>query len=291
MASARRLSIQSTRSFGSIPGYASTPTGRRSPAEKSCAASGLGSPSSGGGAYRVAPNRSTRCAESRACHGHVSTIAVSRPPTSSSTGLGGVVGSISSRRAPSSMAYEETSGPQSSPASSCPGVHCGCRPSHHHRPGWSSRTGAMLDRRCRPGSGGRCPWRPVRHHFGITSFGINAGRAPAAGDRIINEHDEPDDGELRDRRRPPGCVCRTFVFIPSGVKRTAFAKEPGTTIVAVGGVPGKAYEPTGARRPHDRSARTPPRGSRAVGAALSLAKSDSDFDPIRDEGVQGADRD
>jgi hypothetical protein len=29
------------------------------------------------------------------------------------------------------------------------------------------------------------------------------------------------------------------------VKRTAFAEEPGTTIVAVGGVPGKAYEPVG----------------------------------------------
>ena len=22
--------------------------------------------------------------------------------------------------------------------------------------------------------GGGCPWHPVRHHFGITSFGINA---------------------------------------------------------------------------------------------------------------------
>ncbi len=29
------------------------------------------------------------------------------------------------------------------------------------------------------------------------------------------------------------------------MKRTAFAEEPGTTIVAVGGVPGKAYEPDG----------------------------------------------
>ena len=37
---------------------------------------------------------------------------------------------------------------------------------------------------------GRCPWRPVRHHFGITSFGVNTWTARAAGDRIINEHDE-----------------------------------------------------------------------------------------------------
>jgi tetratricopeptide (TPR) repeat protein len=108
---------------------------------------------------------------------------------------------------------------------------------------------------------GREPWRPVRLHFGITSFGINAWTARAAGDRIINEHDESDDGtedgteelylvqqgrarfELEGERldAPAG----TFVFVPAGVKRTAFAEEPGTTIVAVGGIPGKAYEPSG----------------------------------------------
>jgi tetratricopeptide (TPR) repeat protein len=106
---------------------------------------------------------------------------------------------------------------------------------------------------------GRCPWRPVRHHFGITSFGINAWTGREAGDRIINEHDEADavdrseelyfvtsgravfelDGERRDA--PAG----TFVFVRAEVKRTAFAEEPETTIVAVGGVPGKAYEPLG----------------------------------------------
>src|SRR5215216_6504125 len=42
---------------------------------------------------------------------------------------------------------------------------------------------------------GRCPWRPVRHHFGITSFGVNAWTAREAGDRIINEHDEADEHE------------------------------------------------------------------------------------------------
>jgi tetratricopeptide (TPR) repeat protein len=104
---------------------------------------------------------------------------------------------------------------------------------------------------------GRVPMRPVRHHFGIMSFGINAWTAREAGDRIINEHDEADDGheelylvqqgraafELAGERvdAPAG----TLVFVPVGVKRTAFAEEPGTTIVAVGGVPGKAYEPDG----------------------------------------------
>ena len=106
---------------------------------------------------------------------------------------------------------------------------------------------------------GRCPQRPVRHHFGITSFGISAWTGRAKGDRIINEHDEAHeaardeelylvttgravfelDGERRDA--PAG----TFVFVEPEVKRTAFAEEAGTTVVAVGGVPGKAYEPSG----------------------------------------------
>jgi tetratricopeptide (TPR) repeat protein len=106
-------------------------------------------------------------------------------------------------------------------------------------------------------SDGRCASRPVRHHLGITAFGINTWTGREAGDRIINEHDEEDDGneelyfvsrgravfELDGERRdaPEG----TFVFVPPPVKRTAFAEEPGTTIVAVGGIPGKAYEPLG----------------------------------------------
>ena len=106
---------------------------------------------------------------------------------------------------------------------------------------------------------GRCPYRPVRHHFGITSFGMTAWTGRDAGDRILNEHDEADvadqseelylvqagravfelDGERVDA--PVG----TFVFAPPGVKRTAFAEEAGTTIVALGATPGKVYEPDG----------------------------------------------
>jgi hypothetical protein len=105
---------------------------------------------------------------------------------------------------------------------------------------------------------GRCPLRPVRHHFGITAFGVNAWTAREAGDRIINEHDEsePDSNEelylvLRGRAvfevdgdrvvAPAG----TLVFAGPGVKRTAFAEEPETTIIAIGGTPRKVYEPTG----------------------------------------------
>ena len=32
--------------------------------------------------------------------------------------------------------------------------------------------------------------RPVRHHFGITTFGVNAMTARADGDQLVDEHDE-----------------------------------------------------------------------------------------------------
>ena len=103
---------------------------------------------------------------------------------------------------------------------------------------------------------GRCPWRPIRHHFGISAFGVNSWTARDEGDRIVNEHDEADEDEelyvvLRGRATfeldgervdaPEG----TLVFAQPGVKRTAFAEEAGTTILAVGAQPGKAYEAIG----------------------------------------------
>jgi hypothetical protein len=100
------------------------------------------------------------------------------------------------------------------------------------------------------------PYRPLRHHFGIASFGVNSYTGRRAGDRIINEHAEVDDQEelylvLEGRATfeldgervdaPAG----TLVFAEPGVKRTAFAEADGTTIVVVGGKPGKAYEVLG----------------------------------------------
>src|SRR3954452_5105428 len=103
---------------------------------------------------------------------------------------------------------------------------------------------------------GREPFRPIRHVFGITSFGVTSWTAREAGDRIINEHDEAGeaeelyvvqsgratfelDGERVDARSG------TLVFARPGVKRTAFAEEAETTILAIGGTPGQAYEPDG----------------------------------------------
>jgi tetratricopeptide (TPR) repeat protein len=107
---------------------------------------------------------------------------------------------------------------------------------------------------------GRAPWRAVRHHFGIRSFGVNAWTGANVGDRILNEHTETSDDEEEDEElyfvhsgrarfeldgervdAPAG----TFVFVSPPVKRTAFAEEPGTTIVAMGGRPGQVFTPWG----------------------------------------------
>jgi mannose-6-phosphate isomerase-like protein (cupin superfamily) len=103
---------------------------------------------------------------------------------------------------------------------------------------------------------GRCPYRPIRHHLGITAFGVNAWTGHNAGDRIINEHDEAEENEelyvvQQGRARfdldgeqvdaPAGAL----VYVRPGVKRTAFAEEPETTILAIGATPGEPYEPHG----------------------------------------------
>ncbi len=97
----------------------------------------------------------------------------------------------------------------------------------------------------------------MRHHFGITSFGVTAWFGAAAGDPIINEYDEGSapteelfvvvsgratydlDGEQVEAT--PG----TLVHTQPGTPRTAVAAEPATTILAFDGAPGKAYDATG----------------------------------------------
>ena len=97
--------------------------------------------------------------------------------------------------------------------------------------------------------------RPVRHHLGITAFGTNAWTADV-GDRLMPEHAEDPGIEelyvvLRGRARfeidgesvdaPQGLL----LFVPPGVSRTAFAEEPGTTVLAVGSRVGLPYEAGG----------------------------------------------
>jgi tetratricopeptide (TPR) repeat protein len=104
----------------------------------------------------------------------------------------------------------------------------------------------------------RCRYRPIRHHLGITAFGATAWTAHAAGDLVIDEHDEGDptsDEELflvlrghavfevdGDRVDAPA---GTVVFAPPGMKRTASAEEAGTMIIALEGTPEKGYDARG----------------------------------------------
>jgi hypothetical protein len=103
-----------------------------------------------------------------------------------------------------------------------------------------------------------CHYRPIRHQLGITAFGVTAWTAHAAGDVVINEHDEDDptaDEELflvlrghamfeidGDRVDAPA---GTLVFAPPRTKRTAVAKQASTTVIALEGTPGRAYEARG----------------------------------------------
>jgi len=97
-------------------------------------------------------------------------------------------------------------------------------------------------------------WAPLRRHFGVTAFGINAWTAAEAGGTLVGEHDETRSGHeelyvvLAGRatftvagetlEAVPGTV--VFVRDPA-TKRTAVADEAGTTILSVGGAPGEPY--------------------------------------------------
>jgi mannose-6-phosphate isomerase-like protein (cupin superfamily) len=98
-------------------------------------------------------------------------------------------------------------------------------------------------------------WRPIRRRFGLTAFGVNGWTAANAGDRVLEEHSEPDGHEelyfvAAGRARftlgndehvvGPG----TLVYARPGTRRGAIAEEPGTTVFAVGAKPGEVFEPS-----------------------------------------------
>jgi hypothetical protein len=104
---------------------------------------------------------------------------------------------------------------------------------------------------------GQLLWRPLRATLGVRAFGVNAYTSRAAGDLVVEEHDESGSGaggheELyivvagharftiagEELDAPTGtCV---FLHEPD-VLRTAVAVEPGTTVLAIGGPVGEPY--------------------------------------------------
>jgi mannose-6-phosphate isomerase-like protein (cupin superfamily) len=96
-------------------------------------------------------------------------------------------------------------------------------------------------------------WKSVRHHFGITAFGINAVTKDE-GNVLIPEHHHAGTGEqeiyIIQRGAATATLDGTEVSVPAGgavavegaVRRKFEAVESPTTLIVVGAIPGKAYE-------------------------------------------------
>ena len=104
-------------------------------------------------------------------------------------------------------------------------------------------------------------WKPVRHHLGVEVFGINAYVGESEGDLVIEEHEEDSEaygGQHQElyfvaRGRAEFGVgddtieapAGTFVFYDDpGETRRAIAREPGTTVVAIGATKGVPFSPS-----------------------------------------------
>jgi hypothetical protein len=99
---------------------------------------------------------------------------------------------------------------------------------------------------------GTLVWKPIRKTLGVTAFGINAYVAADVGDEVVEEHDETALGHEEIYAVIAGHATFTVdgeeVDAPAGTlvylddpkqKRQAVANEPGTTVLAIGGLPGK----------------------------------------------------
>jgi mannose-6-phosphate isomerase-like protein (cupin superfamily) len=106
-----------------------------------------------------------------------------------------------------------------------------------------------------PVNGGEFVWRPVRRRFGISAFGSNAYSAEKSGQRVLEEHSEPDGHEemyvvLRGRatftldKEEVDAPAGTLVFVRPGTRRGAVAAEDDTFLLAVGAKPGVVFEPS-----------------------------------------------
>ena len=116
-----------------------------------------------------------------------------------------------------------------------------------------------------PEHDGRIPLN-IRRHFGIRGFGVRANRAVGDG-HVVGEHTEDGIGASGQEElylvlsgkatfnvdgEPIYATAGTMVFVRDpAAQRSAIAKEDGTTILAIGGTPGKAYELSVGEAMHD----------------------------------------
>jgi len=95
-------------------------------------------------------------------------------------------------------------------------------------------------------------WKSVRHHFGITAFGVNAVTKDA-GNVLIPEHDESESGQQELYFVHAGAVTATldgehvevpeggFIAVEPAVRRKIESTASPTTLICVGATPGAAY--------------------------------------------------
>ena len=98
-------------------------------------------------------------------------------------------------------------------------------------------------------------WRPIRRHFDIKAFGVNAYTAEQAGQRVVEEHREQNGHEElyvvlsgratftlegKEHDAPAG----TLVHCVPGTLRGAVAAEPKTTVMGVGAKRGEIFTPS-----------------------------------------------
>jgi hypothetical protein len=98
-------------------------------------------------------------------------------------------------------------------------------------------------------------WTPLRHLLGISAFGVNVLLGGEPGAMVVERHDEDDHEELYvmlegeaeftvgDERiaARPGTV--VFVGEPSLTRQARVTRAPAR-VLAIGGVPGRAFEPS-----------------------------------------------
>lgn len=96
-------------------------------------------------------------------------------------------------------------------------------------------------------------WHSIRYYFGITGFGINAA-TKKKGESLTPEHDEKESGQQEvfvvmkgkvefyvDGKSfigTEGCI----LYVDPEPKRSAKALVTPTTLLIIGGAPGKVYE-------------------------------------------------
>jgi hypothetical protein len=101
--------------------------------------------------------------------------------------------------------------------------------------------------------------RPIRRPLGVSSFGVNAWTGAAAGDLVIEPHDELNPGgghheelyvvltghaEFELDGASVDAPAGTFVFVRPEQHRVARARVDDTTVLVIGGKPGAAGPPS-----------------------------------------------